>query len=122
VKRLLVSAVAAASCLGVAYAQENQSFQCEREGDSRTVSVEYSMDSGAKSCSVMYKKVATSSDPAKEIWHYQSHADMCEVQAQRFLKRLEGFGLSCAAPGNTAALKGVKGESSGSSVKAGSAD
>jgi hypothetical protein len=91
--------------LGVAYAQENQSYQCEREGDARTVAVEYTGDGGATSCSVMYKRVAASSEPAKELWHYQAHPEMCEEQAQRFLKRLEGFGLSCAPPASTAALK-----------------
>jgi hypothetical protein len=99
-KRLLVAAVAAASCLGVAYAQENQSYQCMREGDSRSVAVEYQTDgSGAKSCSVMYQK---QSQPAKELWHYQAHADQCQVQAEQFLKKLEGFGLACSAPAKTA--------------------
>lgn len=102
-KRLLVAAVAAASCLSVAYAQENQSYQCTREGDQRSVAVEYSMDGvGAKSCSVMYTK---QSQPAKELWHYQAHADQCEVQAQQFLKKLEGFGLTCSAAAKTAMMK-----------------
>ena len=109
-KHLLISALAAASCLGVAYAQENQSFNCEREGDSRSVAVEYSMDSGAKSCSVMYKKFANSQEPAKELWHYQAHSEMCETQAQQFMKKLEGFGLACSAPGKTAELKDNKEE------------
>jgi len=99
VKRLIVAAVAAASTLGVAYAQENQSYQCQREGDSRSVAVEYSMDGGVKSCSVMYTK---QSQPAKELWHYQAHAEMCDTQAQQFLKKLEGFGLTCSAAGKTA--------------------
>ena len=100
-KRLIVAAVAAASTLGVAYAQENQSYQCQREGDQRSVAVEYSTDgTGAKSCSVMYKKLPN--ETAKELWHYQAHADMCEVQAQQFLKKLEGFGLACSAPAKTA--------------------
>ena len=95
-KRLLVAAVAAVSTLSVAYAQENQSYQCQREGDSRSVSVEYSMDGGARSCSVMYKKFPN--EPAKELWHYQAHSEQCAIQAQQFLKKLEGFGLTCAAP------------------------
>ncbi len=101
-KRLLVAATAAACSLSVAYAQENQSYQCQREGDSRTVSVEYSMDGGATSCSVMYKKFASSSDPAKELWHYQAHSDQCAVKAQEFMKKLEGFGLTCTAPDKAA--------------------
>jgi hypothetical protein len=103
VKRLLVAAVAAASCLGVAHAQENQSYQCLREGDQRSVAVEYSMDgAGAKSCSVMYTK---QSQPAKELWHYEAHADQCQVQAEQFLKKLEGFGLTCSAASKTAMMK-----------------
>ncbi len=102
-KRVLVAAVAAVSSLGVAYAQENQSDQCQREGDSRTVSVEYSTDGGATSCSVMYKKFPN--EAAKELWHYQAHADQCAVQAQQFLKKLEGFGLTCTAPDKAAELK-----------------
>jgi len=103
VKRLLVAAVAAASTLGVAYAQENQTYQCTREGDQRSVGVEYSMDgAGAKSCSVMYTK---QSQPAKELWHYEAHADQCQVQAEQFLKKLEGFGLTCSAASKTAMMK-----------------
>jgi len=103
VKRLLIAAVAAASTLGVAYAQENQAYQCTREGDQRSVAVEYSMDgAGAKSCSVMYTK---QSQPAKELWHYQAHAEMCDTQAQQFLKKLEGFGLTCSAAAKTAMMK-----------------
>ena len=98
-KRLLVAAVAAASTLGVAYAQENQSYQCQREGDQRSVAVEYSMGDGAKSCSVMYAK---QSQPAKELWHYQAHTEMCDSQAQQFLKKLEGFGLTCSTAAKTA--------------------
>ena len=101
-KRLLVAAVAAASTLGVAYAQENQSYQCQREGDQRSVAVEYSMGDGAKSCSVMYTK---QSQPAKELWHYEAHADQCQVQAEQFLKKLEGFGLTCSAASKTAMMK-----------------
>ena len=101
VKRLIVAAVAAAGCLGTAYAQDNQSYQCTREGDQRSVAVEYQMDAGgaAKSCSVMYTK---QSQPAKELWHYQAHADQCQVQAEQFLKKLEGFGLTCSAASKTA--------------------
>ena len=102
-KRLLVAAVAAASCLGVAHAQENQSYQCMRDSDQRSVAVEYSMDGvGAKSCSVMYTK---QSQPAKELWHYEAHADQCQVQAEQFLKKLEGFGLTCSAASKTAMMK-----------------
>ena len=102
-KRLLVAALAAASTLGVAYAQENQNYQCLREGDQRSVAVEYSMEAaGPKSCSVMYQK---QSQPAKELWHYEAHAEMCDVQAQQFLKKLEGFGLVCSASAKTAMNK-----------------
>jgi hypothetical protein len=101
VKRFAVCALAAMSCLGVAYAEENQSFDCRHDNDERTVAVEYSMDGGTRSCSVLYKKVASSSEPARELWHYQAHADMCDVQAQQFLKKLESFGLTCSAPDKT---------------------
>lgn len=102
-KRLLVAALAAATTVGVAYAEENQSYQCQREGDSRTVSVEYSTEGGATSCSVMYKKLPN--EAAKELWHYQAHYDQCQVQAQQFLKKLEGFGLTCTTPDKTAEMK-----------------
>jgi predicted secreted protein len=87
--------------MGTAYAADDKAYQCQKPGDVRTVAVHYSTGS----CGVFYKKVASSTDAAKELWHYQSHADMCEVQAQQFLKKLEGFGLTCAPTTNTAAAQ-----------------
>ncbi len=92
-KRLLLSAVLTMGCLGAAYAQDNQAYQCQRDNDMRTLAVEYS----SNGCSVMYKKVAASSEPARELWHYQAHADQCQVQADQFIKKLEGFGLTCTS-------------------------
>jgi hypothetical protein len=103
-KRLLLSAVLSMSCCGLALAGENQAYQCQRNDDMRTVAVEYTTMGGAQSCSVMYKKFANSSEPAKELWHYQAHADQCDVQAKQFLQKLEGFGLSCT-PGQSTAMK-----------------
>jgi hypothetical protein len=103
-KRLLLSAVLSMSCFGVALAGENQAYQCQRNDDMRSVSVEYSSMNGGQSCSVMYKKSTNSSDPAKELWHYQAHADQCDVQAKQFLTKLEGFGLSCS-PTQATAMK-----------------
>jgi hypothetical protein len=50
----------------------------------------------------MYTK---QSQPAKELWHYEAHADQCQVQAEQFLKKLEGFGLTCSAASKTAMMK-----------------
>jgi opacity protein-like surface antigen len=93
VKRLLLSAVLTLGCLGAAQAADNQVYQCQRDHDMRTLAVEYT----SSSCSVMYKKVASSSDPAKELWHYQARQNMCQVQADDFIKKLEGFGLTCTS-------------------------
>ena len=103
-KRLLLSTVLSMGCLGVAFAGENQAYQCQRNDDMRSVAVEYSTTDGAQSCSVMYKKFANSSEPAKELWHYQAHADQCDVQAKQFLAKLEGFGLACS-PSQATAMK-----------------
>jgi len=103
-KRVLLSAVLSISCLSAAIAGENQAYQCQRSDDSRTVAIEYSTTDGAQSCSVMYKKFANSSEPAKELWHYQAHADQCDVQAKQFMTKLEGFGLSCS-PTQATAMK-----------------
>lgn len=91
--RLLLSAALTLGCLGTAHAGDNQVYQCQRDQDVRTLAVEYKSDG----CSVMYKKFAASSEPAKELWHYQARADMCQVQADQFVKKLEGFGLTCTS-------------------------
>jgi hypothetical protein len=95
VKHLLIAAIAAACVSGAAYAQDDKSYQCQRDGDVRTVTVEYSK-AGPAQCSVYYKKSASESGLGKELWHYQSHIDQCEAEAQQFRTKLEGFGLSCS--------------------------
>jgi len=97
VKRLLIIGLALIGAAGAAEAQGDQKYQCQKPGDVRTVAVQYSKPGEAQGCSIYYKKVASSADPAKELWHYQSHVDQCQVQLDGFLKKLEGFGLSCAA-------------------------
>jgi hypothetical protein len=96
VKRLLILAVATACSLGTAYAQDEKSYECRKDGDVRTVTVEYSKAGAAPECSVYYKKSASASGEGKELWHYQSHIDQCEAQALQFRKKLEGFGLACS--------------------------
>jgi hypothetical protein len=93
VKHLVLSAIAVLSCLSAAHAQESQAYECRHLDDVRSVAV---TSDGAKACSVLYKKVAASPDPAKPLWHYQAHPEMCASQAQQFLKKLEGLGLTCA--------------------------
>jgi hypothetical protein len=102
VKRLLLSGVLSLGCLGAAFAQENLTYQCQRDADMRTVAIEYASPAGAQSCSITYKKVAASADPAKELWRYQSHLDRCSPQAAEFVKKLEGLGLTCTADRPTA--------------------
>jgi hypothetical protein len=89
-------------CLGAAHAQENQAYQCQRNDDMRSLAVEYSTAGELKNCSVLYKKSAASPNPAQELWHYQAHADMCDVQVKQFLQKLEGFGLTCTSEKTTA--------------------
>jgi hypothetical protein len=96
VKHIVWSAIAALSCLSAAHAQEGQVYECRQGDDVRSVAVTYSGD-GAKGCSVLYKKAAASGEPAKQLWHYQAHPEMCAGQAQQFLKKLEGLGLACSA-------------------------
>ena len=95
-KRLVLSAIAVLGCLSAAHAQESQVYECRQGDDVRSVAVTYSGD-GAKDCSVLYKKAAASGEPAKRLWHYQAHPEMCAGQAQQFLKKLEGLGLTCSA-------------------------
>lgn len=94
-KRLLILGVAMVGMAGAANAQDDKNYQCQKPGDARTVSIQYSKPGSAQGCSVLYKKVASSADPAKELWHYQSHSDQCEIKAQDFIKKLEGLGLTC---------------------------
>ena len=91
-KHLVLSAIVALGWLGVAYAQDNQLYECRHGDDVRHVTVG---PSGAKGCSVQYQKSATS--PQKELWHYEAHPESCAVQAQQFLEKLEGMGLACEA-------------------------
>jgi hypothetical protein len=93
VKHLALSVIAVLSCLGAAHAQESQVYECRHLDDVRSVAV---TGDGAKGCSVLYKKVAASSEAATALWHYQAHPEMCASQAQQFLKKLEGLGLACA--------------------------
>jgi hypothetical protein len=92
VKHLVLSALVVLGSLGVAQAQDNQVYECRRGDDVRRVAVE---PSGTKGCSVFYKKSAAAS--AQRLWQYEAHPEMCAEQAQQFLKKLEGMGLSCAA-------------------------
>lgn len=97
-KHLVLSAVITVSCLSAGHARESQVYECRHLGDVRSVAV--TSDGAAKACSVLYKKVAASPEPAKLLWHYQAHPEMCAGQAQQLLKKLEGLGLACApSPG-----------------------
>jgi hypothetical protein len=97
VTHLVLSAIIALTCLSAAHAQESQVYECRRIDDVRSVAVTSSGDGGAKGCSVLYKKVAASPEPAKQLWHYQARPEMCAGQTQQFLKKLEGLGLTCSA-------------------------
>lgn len=95
-KHLLIVAIATVCGLSAAYAQDDKSYQCQKDGDIRTVTVEYSKAGTAPQCSVYYKKSGSASGSGSELWHYQSHVDQCEVQAQQFRTKLQGFGLTCS--------------------------
>jgi hypothetical protein len=51
---------------------------------------------GTKRCSVLYKKVTASPEPAKPLRHRPAHAAMGAAQAPHFLKRLDALGRACA--------------------------
>jgi hypothetical protein len=87
-KRLIVCGVVVLGSLGLAQAQEARSVQCQKGNDVRTVTVE----SAAGGCRVLYTK---GTSPARELWHYKTHPDMCQTQAQQFMAKLEGMGLTC---------------------------
>jgi len=91
VKRLIVIAIATLGLAGAAQAQEAQSYKCQKGNDTRSVAIERS----AEGCRVLYKKVA--SGDAKEIYRYKAHPEMCQSQAEAFVKKLQGMGLACAA-------------------------
>jgi len=90
VVRLIAIAVAALAISGAAEAQQAQSYQCQKGSDTRSVTVERSADA----CRVLYKKGASA--PAKEIYRYKAHPEMCQTQAQSFVKKLQGMGLACS--------------------------
>ncbi len=85
---LIVGGVIALGCVGVAGAQEAKTVQCQKNADVRTVTVE----STPAGCRVLYTK---GKSPARELWHYKTHPDMCQTQAQQFVTKLEGMGLTC---------------------------
>ena len=90
-KRLFIYAVAAVGCLGIAQAQEAKSYQCQKGTDTRSISVE----TGKAGCSVVYKKGGKSAGAGRALWHYKAHPEMCQTQADQFMKKLEGMGLTC---------------------------
>jgi hypothetical protein len=95
-KRLLMLAVAGLTSLGVAHAEESKAYQCAKQDDVRSVVLQYSDAGGAPMCRVLYRKAVSADAPARSLWEYQAHLDMCERQTQSFLKKLEGYGLACS--------------------------
>ena len=87
--RLFILGIIALGCIGVAQAQEAKTVQCQKNTDVRTVTVE----SSATGCRVLYTK---GNVPARELWHYKTHPEMCQSAAQQFLTKLEGMGLTCS--------------------------
>ncbi|HVM79543.1 MAG TPA: hypothetical protein VMU06_11015 [Stellaceae bacterium] len=88
--RLMAIAIAVLGITGAAQAQQAQSYQCQKGSDTRSVTVERSADG----CRVLYKKGA--SGEAKEIYRYKAHPETCQTQAQSFVKKLQGMGLTCS--------------------------
>jgi len=87
-RRLIVSGVIALGCISMAQAQEAKTVQCQKNADVRTVTV----DSSATGCRVLY---ARGKSPGRELWHYKAHPEMCASQAQQFVTKLQGMGLTC---------------------------
>jgi hypothetical protein len=90
-KRLFIFAVAAFACVGIAQAQESKSYQCQKGSDTRSISVQ----SGKDGCSVVYKKGGKSAGGGRALWHYKAHTEMCQTQADQFMKKLQGMGMTC---------------------------
>jgi len=90
VKRIMAIAIAVLGLAGAAQAQEAKSYQCQKGSDTRSVAVE----SSAEGCRVTYKKGASAE--AKELWRYKAHPEMCQSQAQSFVKKLQAMGLTCS--------------------------
>ena len=88
---LFAVAIATLAMAGAAQAQEVNSYQCQKGNDTRSVAIERSGDG----CRVLYKKSAAGD--AKEIYRYKAHPEMCQSQAQAFVKKLQGMGLACSA-------------------------
>jgi hypothetical protein len=87
--RLLIFGIIALGCIGIAQAQDAKTAQCQKNADVRTVTVE----SSAAGCRVLYTK---GKRPARELWHYKKHLEMCQSAAQQFVTKLEGMGLTCS--------------------------
>ncbi len=87
---MIISGVIALGLVGVAEAQEAKTVQCQKNADVRTVTVE----STASGCRVLYAK---GKSPGRELWHYKTHPEMCQTQAQQFVSKLEGMGLTCSS-------------------------
>jgi hypothetical protein len=104
VKHLPLAALLTVGCFGAAFAEENVSYTCQHGSDVRAFAVEYApATGGARSCRILYKRAAASADPAKELWHFETHAEKCAAQSDWFRKRLEGLGLACAVDGTRSA-------------------
>ncbi len=88
---VIFGGVIALGLVGAAAAQEAKTIQCQKNADVRTVTVE----STTSGCRVLYAK---GKSPGRELWHYKTHPEMCQTQAQQFVSKLEGMGLTCGSP------------------------
>jgi len=91
-RRWIVYGVVLLGCMGIAQAQEAKAVQCQKNADVRTVSVE----SSTAGCRVLYTRGKA---PARELWHYKAHPEMCQSAAQQFVTKLQGMGLTCGNQG-----------------------
>ncbi len=87
-RRFIICGAIALACVGLARAQEARTVQCRKNADVRSVSVE----SGPGGCRVLYTK---GKSPARELWHYKTHPEMCQTRAEEFVGKLQSMGLTC---------------------------
>ncbi|EGW55672.1 hypothetical protein [Candidatus Endoriftia persephone] len=87
------------ACLsGSVYA--DYTYNCQNQGLERRVEVHYLEEKGYPPCEVRYYKDSEVPGEMQVLWSAQAEGGYCEVKAEAFSQKLEGWGWSCSDSGD----------------------
>lgn len=88
--KLLIALLACGHALG-SQAAESYHFSCEKQGDTRQISVVYARKNNVVPCAVHYIKGGSD----QVLWQAQSQTDYCETKAGEFAEVQRQNGWTC---------------------------